>query len=254
MIGLILGTSEGKKILSLLNNFTEDIFVSCTTDYGADLLKGYRFSVINKKPLNYLELVNSLKENKISLLIDSSHPYAVEITKNAMMACEELGIQYLRFERKSLQSKYNNYKNIVNVEDYSQLADKLTGIKGTILNTTGSRALNKILGMKLNNRIVHRVLPTEKVIRECISYNIAVDDIIAMKGPFSLELNIAFIKQFKAEAMILKDSGEAGGTEEKIIACFETGINAFMISREKLEYKKIFEEEEKLVTYIRDVF
>lgn len=254
MIGLILGTSEGKKILSLLNKFTEDIFVSCTTDYGAELLKGYRFSVINKKPLNYFGLVNTLKENKIKVLIDSSHPYAVEITKNAMKACEELNINYLRFERKSIENKYSNYNNLVKVEDYSGLAKELCSIQGTILNTTGSRSIDKILAMKLNNRIVHRVLPTEKVIRECVSYNIAVDDIIAMKGPFTLELNIAFIKQFKAEAMILKDSGEAGGTEEKLRACFQAGIKAFIISREKLKYKNIFDEEEALVNYVRRTF
>ena len=39
MIGLILGTSEGKKLLSLINKYTEDIFVSTATEYGGELLK-----------------------------------------------------------------------------------------------------------------------------------------------------------------------------------------------------------------------
>ena len=34
MIGFILGTSEGKKILSLMNNYTDNIAVSTATSYG----------------------------------------------------------------------------------------------------------------------------------------------------------------------------------------------------------------------------
>ena len=46
MIGLILGTVEGKKILSLLNKFTEDIFVSTATEYGGELLKNYKYKIL----------------------------------------------------------------------------------------------------------------------------------------------------------------------------------------------------------------
>ena len=42
MIGFILGTSEGKKILSLINKYTDEIAVSTATSYGGQLLKEYK--------------------------------------------------------------------------------------------------------------------------------------------------------------------------------------------------------------------
>jgi precorrin-6A/cobalt-precorrin-6A reductase len=47
MIGLILGTSEGKRILSLLNKYTEDIFITTATAYGGELLKDYKYKILN---------------------------------------------------------------------------------------------------------------------------------------------------------------------------------------------------------------
>lgn len=56
MIGLIAGTTEDKNILSLLNKYTEDIFVSTATAYGGELLKDYKFKSLNTKSLNLEEL------------------------------------------------------------------------------------------------------------------------------------------------------------------------------------------------------
>ncbi len=41
-----------------------------------------------------------IQEKGITVLIDATHPFAVEATKNAYEACREAGIDYFRFERK----------------------------------------------------------------------------------------------------------------------------------------------------------
>ncbi len=56
MIGFILGTSEGKKIVSLMNEFTDDIAVSTATSYGGQLLENYKIKELNTKPLNKEEM------------------------------------------------------------------------------------------------------------------------------------------------------------------------------------------------------
>lgn len=250
MIGLILGTSEGRKILSLLNNYTDDIFVSTATEYGGEILKDYRYSYLNTKPLPLEELIYTLKEKRVKLLVDASHPYALEVTKNAIKACEALGIEYIRYERPSLVEKFRDKKSIIEVSDYDELHDKLKSIEGNILNTTGSRSLDKILSMKLENRIVHRVLPLIKVIQECFDKGVKLEDLIAIKGPIGYELNCAFINEYNAKAMILKDSGIEGGTEEKLKACIDSNIYGFIIGRKAVEYKNVFCDIEELVKYL----
>ncbi len=111
--------------------------------------------------------------------------------------------------------------------------------------------MDKILDLKLENRIIHRVLPSVKVLEECFNLGVKVEDIMAIKGPISKELNKAFIKDYDAKALILKDSGPQGGTKGKILACLECDIYALVITRKKLNYEREFHDIEELVNYIK---
>lgn len=233
MIGLVLGTSEGKKILSLLNKYTDDIYVSTATNYGGELLSEFKYKVLNTKPLDNDGFEREMTKYDINVVIDASHPYAVEVTKNLIKVCSKLRIEYIRYERPSVIDEFSNTESIKKVKDYEELEQILQDFDGCILNTTGSRNIERIMKISLKNRIVHRVLPTVESIQACISKGVKVDDIIAIKGPVSLELNKSFIKEYDAKGMLLKDSGIEGGTVEKLKACMELGITAFVIERDK---------------------
>ncbi|AJD32431.1 cobalt-precorrin-6A reductase [Clostridium sporogenes] len=250
MIALILGTSEGREILSLLNKFTDNILISTATAYGGEILKNYKYKKLNTKPLNKKELSNMLKKNQVNILIDASHPYALEVTKNAREVSKDLNIEYVRYERPSSAEEFKGNKKVVFLEDYKDLNEALKNIKGNILNTSGSRNMDKILDLKLENRIIHRVLPSVKVLEDCFNLGVKVEDLMAIKGPISKELNKAFIKDYDAKALILKDSGPQGGTKEKILACLECDIYALVIRRKKINYEKEFNNIENLVEYI----
>lgn len=251
MIALILGTSEGKKILSLLNEFTEDICITTATDYGGELLKSYKYKNLNTKPLDGDALTQWLKGNGAKILIDTSHPYALEISKTAQQVCNHMNIEYLRYERPSIYEKYKNETLVVEVNSYDELGSKLKNVEGTLLNTTGSRNIKRILDFNLSNRIVHRVLPSLKVMEECFALNVKVEDLIAIKGPIGYSLNKAFIEEYQAKGIILKDSGVEGGTEEKIRAAIASNIPAYIITRQNNSYDGIvFEDINALVAYL----
>ncbi len=251
MIALILGTKEGRDILSLLNKFTEDLFISTATKYGGELLKDYNFKIMNDKPLSKYEMINVFKKNKIKALIDASHPYALEVTKTCMEVSKELDIEYIRYERPSVLKEFKGEDKVITLESYEDLKDAISKIKGNILNTSGSRNIEKILNLNLENRIIHRILPSVKVLQKCLDLKIKVEDIIAIKGPITKELNDAFIKDYDGKALILKDSGKEGGTKEKILACLENNIYALVIKRKKVYYENQFNDVENLVSYIK---
>ena len=181
MIGLILGTAEGKNIVSLLNKFTDNILISTATQYGGDLLKSNNYKVINTKPLDKKGLTGLFIANEISTLIDATHPYATEITTNAKDVCEDLNITYLRYQRASVADKYKNNEKIIFVKDYENLIVKinknleLKDGKAVILNTTGSRNIEKLLPLENLIRIVHRVLPSVEVMKHCIEIGVRVE-------------------------------------------------------------------------------
>lgn len=251
MIGLILGTSEGRDILSYLNKVTDDIFISTATKYGGSILENYNYKCLNTSPLDYYGFINIIRKNNIKVVVDVSHPYAVNVTENAIKACKFLGIEYIRYERPSCMGKFKNNNLIISVNNYNELYQKIEYlIDGTILNTTGSKNLDKIMSMNLNNRIVHRVLPQINVLTRCQKYGVKIENIIAVKGPVSYGLNCAFIKNYNAKAMILKDSGIRGGTYDKLRACIDCGIYAFVLKRKIIKYDNAFYDIVKLVKYI----
>ncbi|MFD3158432.1 cobalt-precorrin-6A reductase [Haloimpatiens sp. FM7330] len=252
MIGLILGTSEGKKIVSLLNEFTDDIFISTATHYGGQLLEKYKYKKLNTRPLDLEGIIKVIEDNEINILVDASHPYALEVTENAMEACRVCNIEYIRYERPSVSSKYKEYEKLIEVEEYEDIYEKLKNVEGNILNTTGSRNLKKILNLNLTNRIIHRVLPSLKVMNECFKAGIDIEDVIAIKGPISYELNCSFIREYNAKVIMMKDSGVQGGTEEKLKAAVDLGIYAVIIKRKTIKYDNVFCNEEDIVFHVKE--
>lgn len=252
MIGLMVGTSEGKNIISKLNEFTDDLFISTATKYGAELLECYKYKILNSSPLDLDKLIKVIKENNINIFVDASHPYALEASKNLFKACKECNIKYARYERPSVIDKYNYYQKLIKVNNYEELYDYIKNIKGNILNTTGSKNISKIINLNLENRIIHRILPAKKGINECIDLGIKIEDIIAIKGPISYELNSAFIDEFNAKAILMKDSGVEGGTVEKIKAAIDKNIYALVIKRQELKLDNVFNNIDDLVKYIKN--
>ncbi|MDD3225236.1 MAG: cobalt-precorrin-6A reductase [Clostridium sp.] len=258
MLGLMLGTVEGREILSLLNKFTDDILISTATNYGGELLNGFNYKYKNSSPLEKEELKELFFKHNVTTLVDASHPYASLVTKNCKDICAELNIKYLRYERASVCEKYRGNRLVTFISGYSELIEsiyndsKLNNDKSVILNTTGSNNIEKFCHSNLKVRIVHRVLPSVKVIEKCFKLGVKTENIVAVKGPIGYELNVGFIKQFNAKAIVLKDSGIQGGTIEKIEAALDSKIKIFIIERNSSSDANAFNNVSKLVKYIED--
>ena len=182
MIGFILGTSEGRKILSLINKYTHEIAVTTATIYGGELLKEFNIKVLNTKPLNKEEMSNWIRINKIDVLVDASHPYAQEVTKTASECANDLKIQYVRYERQGILENITG-EDIIRVKNYDEAIEIIKKIDGNILNTTGGNNVSKFLRLDFKYRIIHRILPSPKVLASIVEVGISIKDIIALQGP-----------------------------------------------------------------------
>lgn len=249
MIGLILGTSEGKIILKELTKYSLDLFVSTATSYGGELLEEFNVKYLNNKPLTKEELKQKVKELNLTLILDGTHPYAKEISENILCVCKEENIQYVRYERSGVLKNFQ-YENIIRITNLNELKDIDSYINGPILNTTGSNSLKLLQTLQLKNRIIHRVLPSKDIIKNMLDIEIKIEDIIAIKGPINLELNKAFINQYNCKALLTKDSGEVGGALEKALAAKETKIKLIIIEKPKINYGKTFNNLNETIDYL----
>ena len=77
-----------------------------------------------------------------------------------------------------------------------------------------------------------RVLPLRDSLDNALTLGYKPGQIICMQGPFSRELNVAMFKQCGAKYVVSKDSGQAGGFEDKLAAAAEVGAQLILIDRQ----------------------
>ena len=108
----------------------------------------------------------------------------------------------------------------------------LEGTEGNILLTTGSKELGKYTALSdAGERIYARVLSLPSVMETCKGYGFEGKHLIGMQGPFSMELNAAMLRQFDCKYLVTKDTGKAGGFQEKIDAALSCGTVPVIIGR-----------------------
>ena len=237
MILVLGGTSDSIEICYLLNEHNLSYAVSVTTSYGEELAKKCTNNVLLKK-LTIEDMVDYIKENNVTKIIDATHPYAVEVSTNAINASKIANIEYLRFERESLINKID-YDNKYIVEDIEE-ACKIANSKGNnIFIGTGSKNLNLYKEMMGDKNLIARVLPTSEVLISCENIGFNGDNIIAMKGPFTQDMNESTYKQYNIDLVITKESGSAGGFLEKVNACKTLNIPVVIIKRKGINYPNI---------------
>lgn len=254
MILVIAGTSDSYQLIEGLINEGENLIASVTTSYGKKLIKE-KFEIrVIKKRMNRDDLYNLIKKEKILLVVDATHPFAEEITKSAIKAVSEAGIKYIRYERKDIDlSQYDETTaNIINADNYKQAAEKANDFERVFL-TTGSKNVKTFINKISNfeNRLFMRVMTFPAFIKKIIDLGLPPANIIAVKGPFTKEFNRSLFKEYGADVIVTKASGDSGGLKSKIEAAVELRIAVIVIRRPQINYPLVFNEAANLIEYIK---
>lgn len=208
--------------------------VSVATGYGESLLKETAWLGIHTGRMDREQMEAWLAGQNPRLVLDATHPYAVQATENIRLACGRLGLPLLRVLRG--ESGEDGGSRVVTVDSVEEAAAYLDGQEGTILVTTGSKELRAFASLKhCGERVFARVLPSLQALEACREAGILPSHILAMQGPFSAELNAAMIRQTGAAWLVTKESGRAGGFEEKLQAAEETGAKVVLVGRPEKE-------------------
>lgn len=245
MILVLGGTSDSILICEKLNEMKVPYLVSVTTEYGSEIARKVTDNILLKK-LTIEEMILLINEKKITKIIDATHPYAVIVSSNAIESAKETNIEYIRFERESLINNID-YENKYIVDDIEEACKIANEIGTNIFIGTGSKNLDRYIELIKDKNLIARVLPTSEVMASCEKLGLNADNIIAMKGPFSEEINTATFNQYNIDLLITKESGVAGGFLEKINACENLKIPVIIIKRKKMDYPNIINKIEDIV-------
>lgn len=253
MIFVVAGTQDGREIVKVLLEQGYDVAASVVSRYGGELLVhacGQK-CLINDKPLDEAALQAYMQEHDISLLVDASHPYAANVSRNAMAACQALDIPYIRYER---DLSALDYDKITVVHSYEEAAQAAASLGRNIFLTTGSRNLEKFVHSPAlqGSVLTARVLPTAEVIALCESLGLDAGHIVALQGPFSQELNRELFQKYAADVIITKNSGSIGGTDTKLAAARDLGLPLVLIDRPQLAYPRMGHSYEEILDFVQE--
>lgn len=205
------GTTEGRLLAEYAAGLSLTVYISVATAYGASLLPQADNVIVVQQRMNRQDMAAFAKEHAIRLVIDATHPYAAEVTSNIQEICRTAGIAYCRVVRSDTV-----IGNAATVSSMDEAAEMLSHTEGSIFLTTGSKDLHIFASVpQYRERIYLRILPLPSSLERALSLGYDPAHIICMQGPFSADLNAAMFTQARASYVVTKNSGTAGGYEEK---------------------------------------
>ena len=217
------GTTEGRLLAQALSQRALPATVSVATSLGAQELAGLSgiTALVGRKTGAEM---TALLQN-FDRCVDSTHPYAVEVSQNIRAACEAAEVPLRRLLREESTHQAGHW-----VESPEEAAQWLADRGGNVLLAIGAKGLSAFQNLQ-RERLFPRVLPVVESILACQQAGIPTRNIIALHGPFSQKLNQAMLEQYHIRYLVTKDGGRAGGFEEKAAAAREAGAELVVIGR-----------------------
>ncbi len=248
------GTSDARKIIeSISSRDSVNILATATTPHGADLARSSGADKVLVGRFGFEELVGLIKENEVELLVDATHPFASDATRNAIRAVEELGVDYIRFERppteipdSSLVYKCSSFEVAVQqvIQILTQNEENQTeNNQGRVFHLAGVNTLHYLTTNISPEIIVARVLPSVYSVKKCLELGLPHKNILAMEGTFSTNFNAILMDEYHVGVVLTKESGHSGGTSSKIQAAVNLDIPVVVVMRPEihdLQGKKVF--------------
>ncbi len=246
MIWVVGGTSNATEICERLVVAGLSVVVSVTTDFGRQLSEFSGIEVVLGK-MSREEMEHLILTRGVRLIVDASHPFATEVSANAMLAAKNTGVPYLRFERTNIR-----FENATYVDSYEAAVAYLTEKQGNILLTTGSKFVAKFIPLEME-RLYARVLSTSDSVALCEQAGLNPVNVIAMCGVGSVALNMALLKEFDIRFLITKESGAEGGLQEKIEAANLVNAEVIIIQRPAINYPEMYSDYDLLMDRIKTI-
>ena len=95
-VWILSGTSDGPVIANRLLELNYSVFASVLTyKAGQAYIENPKLHIITGKLNNKDQIINFINKNKITCVVDATHPFAVIISKNLNNACKEINTPLL---------------------------------------------------------------------------------------------------------------------------------------------------------------
>jgi len=167
-------------------------------------------------------LANYLREACITLLVDATHPYAAQISRNAASAARSAGVTCWALRRPAWQAQAGD--DWREVEDWAGLREALKPFRRPLF-TLGREPLQHL------GEIPPEQFWTLRALEACPGNERC--EVIGARGPFHIEDERALFLRRSIDVLISKNSGSVA-TEPKLEVARELGVPVLVLKRPAL--------------------
>ena len=173
-------------------------------------------------------LVRYLRAQRITQVIDATHPFAAQMSRHAISACAALGIPLLAMERPAWQASPGD--QWLRVADMDAAALALTPQMRRVFLSIGRKQLAAFAPRAADHHFVLRVIDQTD---EALPLPAARCTLLVARGPFALDDEHALLQHHAIDCIVSKNAGGAD-TYSKIAAARELRIPVVMVDRPQL--------------------
>ena len=166
-------------------------------------------------------LADWLVENRPPAVVDATHPFATNISTNAVAACARAQVPLLRLERPGW-SEHPLADTWCWVDDMEHVCRAMESLGTRPLITTGRQGLDHYGPWRERWALVRVVDPPENPP--------AAWEILCRRGPFDIDAERDLLRTHRIDVLTTKDSGSAL-TEPKLLAAHELGVAVVVVRR-----------------------
>jgi precorrin-6A/cobalt-precorrin-6A reductase len=170
-------------------------------------------------------LADYLRAESVSLLIDATHPYAAQISRNAAQAARLAGVPLIALRRPAWEAVGGDRWTMAGSVEEAVLA--LGAEPRRVMVTLGRQELLPFERTPQHYYLIRSVDPVEPPL------DVPEATYILGRGPFDEPSERALLEEHRTEVIVSKNSGGTA-TYAKIAAARELGIEVVMIARPEL--------------------
>ncbi|TDT40349.1 precorrin-6A/cobalt-precorrin-6A reductase [Halospina denitrificans] len=169
-----------------------------------------------------------LIRNNTAAVVDATHPFAAEMSNNAAIACQELGIPLGRLERPPWEeTDDDHWIRVPDLHEAARQAEAITDPGATLWLTTGRTSLAAFEPITDRHLLVRCVDPPDPA-PDFRNWTLIED-----RGPYDLDDERNIITTHNVAALVTKNSG-GQAARPKLDAAREAGIPVVIVDRPTL--------------------
>jgi precorrin-6A/cobalt-precorrin-6A reductase len=162
-----------------------------------------------------------LQTERISHVVDATHPFAAQMSSNAVQACAAAGMPLLALERPAWQAQGGDVWT--HVADIATAVQALPAEPARVFLAIGKQNLKPFLACAQHWYLLRLVDPV-------LDLPAARGHVVLDRGPFTLQGDRALLQAHGITHIVSKNSGGAGA-EAKLVAARELGLPVILIDR-----------------------